>query len=153
PPPQRPQPQPQHQAPPRQQAPQPSPLTNPSRPRAPGDQQQASRQAPTFQNPADVYGQRRAEDEYIWYVARKISQHQQFIRNAVTEAGTVILRLVIARDGRLVNVAIARSSGVASLDNASLNMIRQAAPYPPLPPQLAGSQHTFTLPLYFRRNE
>lgn len=65
----------------------------------------------------------------------------------------MILRLVIARDGRLVNVAIARSSGVASLDNASLNMIRQAAPYPPLPPQLAGSQHTFTLPLYFRRNE
>lgn len=144
-PPQRVQPAPRP-APP-QQALQSSPLSNvPQRP-MPGDQQ-ASR----LVNPADALGQRRAEDEYLWYVARKISQHQEFVRNATTEAGTVVLRLTIARDGRLVDVGLSRSSGLASLDGVSLNMIRQAAPYPPLPPDFTGAQHTFTLPLYFKRN-
>jgi protein TonB len=136
--------------PPQQQALQSSPLSN--LPRAPADRQ-ASRQAPTFVNPADMYGQKRAEDEYLWYVARKLSQHQQFVRNASTESGTVVLRLVIARDGRLIDVGLSRSSGVPSLDNVSLSMIRQAAPYPPLPPEIQGAQHTFTLPLYYKRNE
>lgn len=151
PPPQRTQPVPRPPAP--QQSLQPSPLTNPSRNRPSAEQQQAARQAPTLQNPADVYGRRRAEDEYIWYVARKISQHQQFIQNVTKEAGSVTLRLVIARDGRLLEVGVIRSSGLPSLDNASVNMIRQAAPYPALPPEIGGSQHSFTLPLYFRRSE
>jgi protein TonB len=130
---------------------QPSPLSHPPPQRAPADQQ-ASRQAPTFQNPADVYGQRRVESEYLWYVARKVSQHQQFVGNATTEAGTVVLRLTIARNGQLLSVAVGRSSGLPSLDNASVNIVRQAGPYAPLPPEITGPDHTFTLPLYYRRN-
>ena len=103
-------------------------------------------------NPADMYGQKRVEDQYLWYVAQKLSQHQQFVRNATTEAGTWCCDITIARDGRLVDVGLSRSSGLPSLDNVSLNMVRQAAPYTPLPDDIAGAQHTFILPLNFKRN-
>lgn len=126
-----------------------SPLAN--LPPPPSDQQ-ASRQAPNMVNPADAYGQRRREDQYAWHLAQKLSQHQQFIRNATAEAGTVVLRITIARDGRLMAVGLSRSSGSATLDNFTLNMVRQAAPYSPLPDDMTGSQHTFILPLSFRRN-
>lgn len=146
----RPPPPPQHQQQQQQQALQSSPLSRPQ-PRAPNEQQ-AARQAPTFVNPADVYGQRRFEDEYLWAVQRKISQHQEFIGNVTVASGALSLRLTIARDGRLLNVSISRSSGSAALDNASLHVARQAAPYPPLPPEIGGAQHIFILPLNFRRN-
>ena len=31
-------------------------------------------------------------------------------------------------------------------------MVRQAGPYKPLPDDIAGAQHTFILPLNFKRN-
>lgn len=147
---QRVQPAPIPQRPPQQQpALQSSPLSHlPPPPR----EQQASRQAPTLTNPADMRGAKRAEQQYLWYVAQKLSQHQQFVGNASTESGTVVLRLTIARDGRLVEVGVSRSSGLPTLDNVSTNMVRQAAPYPPLPDDISGTQHTFILPLYFKRN-
>lgn len=147
---QRVQPAPTPQRPPQQKpALQSSPLSH--LPPPPRDQQ-ASRQGPTFVNPADMYGNKRAAEQYLWYVAQKLSQHQQFVRNVNTEAGTVVLRLTIARDGRLVDVGLSRSSGLPSLDNVSMSMVRQASPYPPLPDDIAGAQHTFILPLYFKRN-
>ena len=54
--------------------------------------------------------------------------------------------------GRLVDVGLSRSSGLPSLDNVSLNMVRQAGPYNPLPDDIPGGQHTFILPLNFKRN-
>jgi protein TonB len=147
---QRPPPQPAPRPP--QQGLQSSPLSHLPPPRTPAEQQ-AARQAPTFTNPADMLGQKRAEEQYLWYVAQKISQHQQFVRNVTTETGTVVVRLTIARDGRLVDVSLVRSSGLPSLDTASINVIRSAGPYPLLPEDIAGPQHTFVLPLTYRRSE
>ncbi len=99
-----------------------------------------------------MHGSRRAEERYVWHIAQKVSQHQQFVRNVTTEAGSLVLRITIARDGRLVDVGLSRSSGVPSLDNVSLNMVRQAGPYNRLPDDIPGGQHTFILPLNFKRN-
>jgi protein TonB len=143
------QPAPTPQRPPQQQpALQSSPLAHLPPPR----DQQASRQSPNLVNPADMYGTRRAEEQYVWYIAQKLSQHQQFVRNVTTEAGSLVLRITIARDGRLVDVGLSRSSGVPSLDNVSVSMVRQAGPYVPLPDDIPGGQHTFILPLNFKRN-
>jgi protein TonB len=142
------QPAPTPQRTPQQPALQSSPLAQTPQSRA---DQQASRQAPSFVNPAQTFGHRRVEDQYLWYIAQKLSQHQQFIRNTTAEAGSVVLRITIARDGRLVDVGLARSSGSASLDNFTLSMVRQAGPYMPLPDEIPGGQHTFILPLNFRR--
>ena len=148
---QRVQPAPPPVHPPQRPALQASPLSNAPQTRRPADQQ-ASREAPAFVNPSDAYGTRRSEDRYLWYVAQKLSQHQQFVRNTTAQGGYLVLRITIARDGRLVDVGLSRSSGAAALDNFVLNMVRQAAPYMPLPDDISGAQHTFTLPLNFKRD-
>ena len=61
--------------------------------------------------------------------------------------------VTIARDGRLLDVAISRSSGYHDLDNAVLEVIRSQAPYPPLPSDMMGDRHTFVVPLNYRRRQ
>lgn len=53
--------------------------------------------------------------------------------------GTVQVGLIVGRDGRLMDVWIQRSSGVAGLDQAALATVRNAEPLPSLPPDLPGA--------------
>src|SRR5262249_54420703 len=119
-----PQPAPRPQAPPppapHVQVPQqqlaPSPLHPPPQPqqRVPDHNQQASRSAPsTFVNPADAYGQRKSQEDYLWGVVRKISQHRYYPKSSRdnSEEGIVVTLVTIARDGRLLDATISRSSG------------------------------------------
>jgi len=64
--------------------------------------------------------------------------------------GVVVLSLVVARDGRLINSAIAKSSGNRPMDLAVLETAQKAAPYGPLPPEISGSTATFTLSVPFK---
>ena len=138
----------------RQQLPS-SPLSHLPQQRSPAEPQQASRQAPSssFTNPADVYGQRKAQEDYVWNVVRKIATHRYYDSRENSEEGLVVALVTIARDGRLLDVAISRSSGSKTLDNAVLEVIRAAAPYAPLPNDVLGDRHTFVLPLNYRRND
>ena len=47
------------------------------------------------------------------------------------QQGEVRLRLVLDRSGRLLEAALASSSGHDLLDEAALRMAQRAAPYPP----------------------
>ena len=130
----------------------PSPLSSLPQRQAPADPQ-ATAPSATFVNPADQYSQARAVDQYLWTVANKISQYR-YHSNEANEQGTVVLRLVISRDGRLLDVSIARSSGMVNLDRGLIEAARAAAPYAPLPNVLHGPQVAFTLPfasVYRRR--
>lgn len=51
--------------------------------------------------------------------------------------GSLQLNVVLAADGRLLSVDVARSSGHALLDDAAVRIVRMAAPFPPFPPALA----------------
>jgi TonB family protein len=84
-------------------------------------------------------GQTHAKDAYLWQVIRKFSQYLPDLRDK-NEGGTVVLRFVIARDGRLVEASIARSSGVPALDRGLLESLRAASPYPPLPPEIPATR-------------
>ncbi|MBS0221745.1 MAG: TonB family protein [Proteobacteria bacterium] len=137
---------PQAHAPPPAPKPQlrPSPLPTTPPPRSHGDSQ-ATAPTTTFVNPADQYSQSRLVEQYLWSVASKISKYR-YQSNQVNEQGTVVLRLVISRDGRLVDASVAKSSGFTSLDRGLIQAARAAAPYAPLPNGLPGSQIAFTLP-------
>ena len=114
------------------------------------------RQAPsTFVNPADTYGQRKAQEEYVWGVIRRISQLRYYPKGMreSSEYGTVVALVTIARDGRLIDVSVSRSSGYRNLDSALLEIVRQAAPYAPLPNDVTGDRHTFVVPLNYKRND
>lgn len=121
----------------------------------PSSQQQASRStAPTFVNPAAAYGERKVREDYFWAVVRKMAQyHFQPKICPDIGGGEVVGRFTIARNGRLLDVSVAKSSGCASVDAAMLEIARQASPYPPLPADIRGDRHVFTVPLNFRRND
>lgn len=132
-------------APPRPEL-RPSPLAAPSQ-RPPSAAPRAEEASPSpFVNPADSYTRARISDNYLWQVVRKLAGYRYHARANVTE-GITVVRVVIARDGRLLDVGIARSSGVPAFDQGVLAGVRAGAPYAPLPPEIKGDQATFDLPL------
>ncbi|MAU51241.1 MAG: hypothetical protein CMN17_02455 [Roseovarius sp.] len=64
--------------------------------------------------------------------------------------GTVHLVLDVGGDGRLLGVAVTRSSGDARLDAAALAAVRRAR-LPAKPERLPGPRHRFSLPMAFAR--
>lgn len=84
---------------------------------------------------------KRSEDAaYLAAWARKVEVvgNENFPRAAISQKITGSLRLqsTINWDGRLLNAEILSSSGHTILDNAALQIVRQAAPFLPLPPEL-----------------
>ncbi|HTR84081.1 MAG TPA: TonB family protein [Reyranella sp.] len=135
-----------HVAPPPPAAPQqlaPSPLTNPRR--APSQQSAAAAPSPEFVNPATKYEQARIVDQYLWQVVQRIAQYRYAQQNQ-NQGDVVVLRLVIARDGRLVDVSIVKSSGSVTVDKGLIEAARAGSPYPPLPSELPGAQIPFVQP-------
>ncbi len=55
------------------------------------------------------------------------------------ESKRVILLFSIARDGRLLNVKVYRSSGLPAADNAAIDAVKLTAPFRPLPPEFKGN--------------
>jgi protein TonB len=124
----------------------PSPLT-----RAPSRQPPAvarlEQPSPSpFVNPADTYNRARVADNYLWQVVRKLSGYHYQAHVDVSE-GTTVIQVVIARDGRLLDIAVVRSSGFTALDRGVVAGVRAGSPYAPLPPEIHGDRATFTLPL------
>ena len=54
------------------------------------------------------------------------------------ESKRVVLLFKIARDGRLLNVSVHRSSGLETADKAAINAVKLTAPFRPLPPEFKG---------------
>jgi protein TonB len=134
--------------PPANPLPAPSPLNRtPSQRQAAAIARGAEQPSPSpFVNPADVYNRARASDNYLWEVVRKLRGYQ-YRANVTVEQGITVVRIVIARDGRLLDVEVVRSSGVPEMDRGVLAGIRGGSPYTPLPPDIQGPSTSFILPL------
>ncbi|MEM9734660.1 MAG: TonB family protein [Pseudomonadota bacterium] len=63
----------------------------------------------------------------------------------------VVVRFVMASNGRLRGASIARSSGNSRLDKAALRAVRSAAPFPAFPAGFGRSSLTVTVPMNVRR--
>jgi TonB family protein len=149
PPPPKPQP-PKPPAPPTPQLQQPqlrpSPLTTAPTRRPPAGTQSENPSPSPFVNPADTYNRARVADNYLWQVVRKL-QGYRYTAHVQASQGITVVRVVIARDGRLLNVTVTRSSGYPEFDNGVLAGVRSGSPYAPLPPDIKGDSATFDLPL------
>jgi protein TonB len=155
--------------------PSPAPPVHPLEPKAPVTAQpkpqppavtrtprEAKREAPpgTAAHPASVspgqgYAQRQAEEDYFRQIVQRISRYRFYSRqqNAAAQ-GLVVTRLTLSRDGGVLDVALLRSSGSSTLDTAVVDTIRQASPFPPLPPELAsGGTQTFIVPVNYTRDQ
>ena len=65
------------------------------------------------------------------------------------EEGVVHVRFAVDRQGRLLDGAIVRSSGVASLDREALAMIDRSNPFPTAPQTVRGSRIELQTPVEF----
>jgi TonB family protein len=64
--------------------------------------------------------------------------------------GDVRIAVVIGRNGALVDSRIAQSSGHREIDEAMLDGVRRAAPFPRFPSELKAFQVRMVLPLSFQ---
>jgi protein TonB len=97
-------------------------------------------------NPGDAFSRARATDSYLWQIVRKLEGYS-YQANVAANRGVTVVRVVIARDGKLLNVSIAKSSGIPEFDRGVLAGVRAGAPYTPLPPDIRGESASFDLPL------
>lgn len=87
-----------------------------------------------------VSAKRSADAAYLAAWAKKVEVvgNENFPRAAINQniTGSLRLQSTVNWDGRLLNAEILSSSGHSILDNAALQIVRQAAPFLPLPPEL-----------------
>jgi periplasmic protein TonB len=99
---------------------------------------------------ATSYSAHQAQHDYLLQIVRRLSQARFTpATREESERGLVVVRLTIGRDGRLVDVALARPSGSPTLDRGVMDTIRKASPFAPLPAELAANSHTFIVPINY----
>jgi periplasmic protein TonB len=61
----------------------------------------------------------------------------------------VELTFSLDRQGRVVSSKIAKSSGSSALDEATLELVRRAQPFPAPPPEMAGAEVNLSVPIRY----
>lgn len=91
------------------------------------------------------------EDGYRTRIRQAVDEHKHYPRMArrLELEGRVVVAFTVEADGRLAGVRVVESSGSELLDEAALEAVRQAAPFPPFPDGVERRQWDFTLPLSF----
>ncbi|TQV61930.1 MAG: energy transducer TonB, partial [Halothiobacillaceae bacterium] len=91
------------------------------------------------------------EAAYRDRVRQAVDAHKVYPRLArrMGEEGRVVLAFALEADGRLIGVRVLESSGSELLDEAALEAVREAAPFPPFPDGITRTRWEFTLPLAF----
>lgn len=91
------------------------------------------------------------EADYRDRIRQAVDAHKHYPRMArrMGVEGRVMLAFTIRADGRLAGVRVAESSGSEVLDEAALQAVRDAAPFPPFPESIGRERWDFTLPLTF----
>ncbi|MBW3097716.1 energy transducer TonB [Pseudohoeflea coraliihabitans] len=94
-----------------------------------------------------------AISNYPGKVASKLRRALRFPREARRQRlkGDVVVSFVVAGNGGVSSIRIARSSGVAILDEAAREAVRRAAPFPPIPREAGRKSWRFSVPLGFTR--
>ena len=112
--------------------------------------QQAS-VAPPVTRAMDAALANEALGRYAARLRGLIDAHKAYPPQALMrrEEGTVRLRIVVDRDGKLVEVTVL-SAASPHLVDASVEATKAAAPFPSLPAELSTQRATFELPITFR---
>jgi periplasmic protein TonB len=96
-------------------------------------------------------GGRAAVSSYFARIQAHLLRHRVYPPEARARGITGVAQVVfsLGRDGRVLSVSLARGSGHRVLDEAALDMVRRAAPYPPIPPEIAASRLEMGAPIRF----
>jgi len=95
-----------------------------------------------------------ARANYAQVLASWLAAHKRYPSAAIrqNQQGECMLRLIIHRDGNVIDSSIERSSGHALLDREALAMVRRANPFPPAPSEVLADEQIFLIPVAFTLN-
>lgn len=85
---------------------------------------------------------------YMGQIYRKVNRAKR--RGSVgRQRGEALIAFVVASNGSLAGVRVARSSGNEAIDREAVSTVQRAQPFPPIPPQARRNSWTFTVPIAF----
>ncbi|MCH9691759.1 MAG: TonB family protein [Gammaproteobacteria bacterium] len=96
-----------------------------------------------------------AQQNYHSTLLRHTFKHIRYPRIAQmrNQKGSVRLSVTITTDGQLRSVQTLQESRYSRLNEAALDAVERAEPYPPVPLRLGNNDHTFTVPITFRLSD
>ena len=88
---------------------------------------------------------------YFARVQAHLLRHRVYPPEARSSGASGVARVIFAlgRDGRVLSVSLAGGSGHSVLDQAAIAMVRRAAPFPPIPSEIATSRLEMGAPIRF----
>ena len=101
----------------------------------------------------------RRLDRYMAHVMKKVFGNVNYPRRAIEKQrqGKVELLARLDKSGELLDVTLDNSSGYSALDNAARKAVREAAPFPELPPEVLeefaaddGESYVVMIPVTFK---
>ncbi|CAI2717673.1 energy transducer TonB [Nitrospina watsonii] len=94
---------------------------------------------------------RRILGLFVRGIQRRIASHQVYpdVARQRGMGGRTVVAFKLARDGNLVHVSVAQSSGFDVLDNAAMKAIHDGSPYEAIPARLGDASLSFKLPVSF----
>jgi protein TonB len=137
-----------------QQQPAPTAKKPPSQAGNGGQNQADAAAAPQSAGQGGSNGGDGTADTASWerQVSRRLAGALRYPRAANGERGEVVVRFTVAAQGSASGLQVVRSSGNAVLDQAALETVSRAAPFPPIPSGAGFASKTFDFPLGFVRN-
>lgn len=88
---------------------------------------------------------------YPSQIVAKLRRALRYPRGAGGAAGEVHVQFTVSAGGQPSGVRIVKSSGNAAIDQAGMDTVLRAAPFPPIPPGAHRTNWGFTVPLAFVR--
>lgn len=93
----------------------------------------------------------KARSRYEGKVQARLRRAQRYPREARPRKleGTATVGFTVVRSGAVTGIRLLRSSGHDILDTAALDVVRRAAPMPPIPDDVGRPEIRFTVPIRF----
>ena len=96
-------------------------------------------------------GNARNPNQYFGQLMSWMNKHKHYppALKKKKQAGVVEVQFTIGRDGELLDASIAKSCGNSALDEAALQMMTDAAPFPPIPGFINQAPLTLVIPVEY----
>jgi periplasmic protein TonB len=84
---------------------------------------------------------------YAITVHAAVERHK--LKPRLRQGGQVLVQITIAPSGELLSQSVVQGSGLPALDGAAIASLRQAAPFPRIPPEVSSGPLTLTVPFHY----
>lgn len=115
-----------------------------------GGGQQAGADGASQASTGNAKQQKRLKSVWGSKIRARVARGQRYPAGQ-TQNARVVVKLTVARDGRLLGAKIVESSGIAAFDSAAMAAVKRVGRFPKAPKKLQISQISFSLPMSFDR--